>query len=104
MPAVSHPPVPPPFGPALSDDPIRSPFVPVPAPGLEGVPRSDMARLEAALPKLVDSALGGPVVLTRHGEEAFVLLPLDIWRRVWAAAPRPPLILGRGEKPAPSAE
>ncbi len=78
----------------MNDAPIRSLFEGDPAPGLEGVPRTDMATLEAALPKLVDSALGGPVVLTRHGREAFVLLPLDVWRRVWEAAPRPPLIRG----------
>ena len=78
----------------MSDEPIRQPAAPVAAPGLEGVPRADMAVLETAVPSLVDTVLTGPVVLTRHGREAFVMLPLDIWRRVWAAAPRPPVILG----------
>ena len=76
----------------MSDEPFRADVVNVPAPGLEGVPRSDMALLEAAVPKLVDMALRGPVVLTRHGSEAFALVPLDIWRRVWGATPRPPVI------------
>ena len=77
---------------ADEDAAIRSGSVDVPAPGLEGQPRLDMAQIEAAVPKLVDHAVGGPVVLTRHGAEAYVLLPLDIWRRVWLAIARPPVI------------
>ena len=74
------------------DEAIRSGSVEHPAPGLEGQPRFDMAQVEVAVPKLVDHAMGGPVVLTRHGSEAFVLLPLDVWRRVWQAIARPPVI------------
>ena len=51
-----------------------------------------MAQIEAAVPKLIDHAVGGPVVLTRHGADSYVLLPLDIWRRVWLAIARPPVI------------
>ncbi|MBK1659288.1 type II toxin-antitoxin system Phd/YefM family antitoxin [Paracraurococcus ruber] len=74
------------------DEAIRSGTVPDPAPGLEGYPRVDMQLIEAAVPKLVDHAVGGPVVLTRHGREAYVLLPLDIWRRVWGATSPPPVL------------
>ena len=63
-----------------------------PAPGLEGIPRADMGVLEESVPSLVDRAVRGPVVLTRNGTDAFVLLPLDVYRRLWAAAPRPPVI------------
>jgi hypothetical protein len=77
---------------ADEDEAIRSGSVDIPAPGLEGQPRFDMAQIETAVPKLVDHAVGGPVVLTRHGAEAYVLLPLDIWRRVWGAIARPPVI------------
>jgi len=83
------------------DAPIQSGSVENPAPGLEGQPRLDMALLEAAMPKLIDHAVGGPVVLTRHGAEAYVLLPLDIWRQVWRGAARPPVI--DMERPAPPA-
>ena len=62
------------------------------AAGLEGLPRVDMGALETSLPSLVDRAIRGPVVLTRHGRDAFVFLPLDAYRRLWAAAPRPPVI------------
>ncbi len=79
----------------MNDDPILSTAAGAPAPGLEGVPRSDMALLETAVPKLVDAALRGPVVLTRHGREAFVLMPLDMWRKVWGAERRPPVVPGR---------
>ena len=48
--------------------------------------------LEESLPSLVDSAVQGPVVLTRRGSDAFVMLPLDAYRRLWAQAPRPPVI------------
>jgi hypothetical protein len=77
---------------ADEDAAIRSGSVDHPAPGLEGQPRFDMAQIEVAVPKLIDHAAGGPVVLTRHGAEAYVLLPLDIWRRVWTAIARPPVI------------
>ncbi len=63
-----------------------------PAPGLEGIPRADMGVLEESVPTLVDHAVRGPVVLTRNGADAFVLLPLDVYRRLWAAVPRPPVI------------
>lgn len=78
----------------MNDDPIQSAGGGEAAPGLEGVPRSDMSVLETAVPKLVDAALRGPVVLTRHGREAFVLMPLDIWRRVWGSGRRPPVVPG----------
>jgi len=85
------------------DEPIRSAKVDNPAPGLEGYPRLDMTLIEEAVPKLVDHAVGGPVVLTRHGAEAFVLLPLDIWRRIWQATARPP-VLDMDPPPGPAAE
>jgi hypothetical protein len=74
------------------DLPIETGFEGEAAPGLEGMPRTDLAPIEAQIPSLVDQAIRGPVVLTRHGAEAFVLLPLDVYRRLWAAAPRPPVI------------
>jgi hypothetical protein len=74
------------------DEAIRTEAEGDPAPGLEGLPRADMAALEASLPSLVDGMVRGPVILTRNGREAFVLLPLDIYRRLWFAAPRPPLL------------
>ncbi|MBD0270662.1 MAG: hypothetical protein ICV73_01920 [Acetobacteraceae bacterium] len=52
----------------------------------------DMGALEASVPSLVDSAVRGPLVLTRNGADAFVLLPLDAYGRLWAQAPRPPVI------------
>jgi hypothetical protein len=63
-----------------------------PTPGLEGLLRMDMRVLEESLPTLVDSALRGPIVLTRYGSDAFVVLPLDAFRRLWAQAPRPPVV------------
>ena len=84
---------------ADEDEAIRSGSVDVPAPGLEGQPRFDMAQIETAVPKLIDHAAGGPVVLTRHGAEAYVLLPLDIWRRVWQAIARPPVIDAEHDAP-----
>ncbi|GGC29809.1 hypothetical protein GCM10011504_05030 [Siccirubricoccus deserti] len=75
-----------------ADEPIRPLSEDDPAPGLEGLPRLDLEPVETAVPALVDQAIQGPVVLTRHGRESFVLLPLDIWRRVWGAVPRPPVI------------
>jgi hypothetical protein len=65
------------------------------APGLEGLLRMDMGALEESLPSLVDSATRGPVVLTRNGSDAFVVLPLDFYVRLWAQAPRPPVIEGK---------
>ena len=85
---------------ADEDEAIRSGSVDTPAPGLEGQPRFDMAPVEVAVPKLLDHAAGGPVVLTRHGAEAFVLLPLDVWRRVWGAIARPPVIEPERDAPA----
>jgi hypothetical protein len=85
---------------ADEDEAIRSGGVEHPAPGLEGQPRFDMAQVEAAVPKLIDHAVGGPVVLTRHGTEAYVLLPLDVWRRVWSAIARPPVIEAERDAPA----
>ena len=75
-----------------SDEPIQTRQQGDPAPGLEGLPRMDLGPVEAAVPALVDQAIRGPVVLTRHGQEAFVLLPLDIYRRIWGAVPRPPVV------------
>jgi len=63
-----------------------------PAVGLEGHPRADMSAIDVALPGLIDRLVAGPVVLTRGGQDSFVLLPLDEWRRLWLAAPRAPLI------------
>jgi len=68
------------------------------APGLEGLPRAAMEALEEALPGFVDSMVRGPVVLTRHGREAFVLLPLDVYRRLWYSTPRPPVIEAKAEE------
>jgi prevent-host-death family protein len=62
------------------------------APGLEGLPRMDMGALQESLPSLVEVAAGGPVVLTRNGADTLVVLPLDAYRRLWAQAPRPPVI------------
>jgi hypothetical protein len=78
---------------AMGDEPIRSGGAPGgTAPGLEGLPRMDMGALQESLPSLVEAAAGGPVVLTRNGSDAFVMLPLDAYRRLWAQAPRPPVI------------
>ena len=66
-------------------------------PGLEGLPRGDMGALEESLPSLVERAAGGPVILTRRGSDAFVLLPLDAYGRLWAQAPRPPVIDGSAD-------
>ncbi len=74
------------------DDAIPSTPPDPAAPGLEGLPRMDMGALETSLPSLVESAVGGPLVLTRNGADAFVLLPLDAYSRLWAQAPRPPVI------------
>ena len=61
-------------------------------PGLEGLPRMDMGALEESLPSLVEEAVQGPIVLTRNGSDAFVILPLDAYGRLWGQAPRPPVI------------
>lgn len=84
---------------ADEDVAIGSGSVPDPAPGLEGQPRVDMAQIEVAVPKLLDHLVGGPVVLTRHGAEAYVLLPLDVWRRVWSTIARPPVIEAERDPP-----
>jgi hypothetical protein len=44
---------------------------------LEALPRADIAVLETSQPRLIDAALRGALVLTRHGRDAFVLLPVD---------------------------
>ena len=75
------------------DEPIPSTAGPDEGPpGLEGLPRMDVGAIEASLPAFVENALGGPVVLTRHGADAFVMLPLDAYRTLWEQAPRPPVI------------
>ncbi len=84
-----------------TDLPIETGFGGDPAPGLEGQPRMDIGPLETQVPSLVDQAIRGPVVLTRNGSEAFVLLPLDIYRRLWSAAPRPPVIEAEPPDPEP---
>jgi len=78
--------------PRYEDEPIRPTPEGETAPGLEGVLRMDMGALEASQPSLVDQAIRGPVVLTRNGADAFVLLPLDVYRRFWNAVRRPPVI------------
>ncbi|MCX7933540.1 MAG: type II toxin-antitoxin system Phd/YefM family antitoxin [Rhodovarius sp.] len=65
--------------------------------GLEGLPRADAALIAAVQPALFDAALAGPVVLTRHGHDAFVLLPVDQFQRLLLQAaarrlPGPPVI------------
>lgn len=77
---------------AIRDAAIRPTPEGEPAPGLEGLPRVDIGALEESVPTLIDRAVRGPVVLTRHGREAFVMLPLDVYRRLWRAAPRPPVV------------
>jgi len=42
----------------------------------------DVAALELAQPRLLDAAVRGAVVLTRHGRDAFVLLPRDAFERL----------------------
>ena len=53
---------------------------------LESVPRADFAVMEEAQPKLLDAALRGQLVLTRHGRDAFVILPIDQYAALLAAA------------------
>lgn len=76
-----------------------------PAPGLEGQLRADLGPIETALPGVVERLLQGPVVLTRGGADAYVLLPLDAWRRLYLAVPRPPVIdeVGPPSDPPPPA-
>lgn len=83
---------------ASEDEALRTTPEGDPAPGLEGLPRAALEPLEEAVPSFMDHALRGPVVLTRNGAEAFVLLPLDAYRRLWAAAPRPPVIDGSAQE------
>ena len=68
-------------------------------PGLESVPRADLALIEGSQPALVDMALRGPLVLTRHGRDAFVILPADHYAPLLAAGEArrlqgPPVIEG----------
>jgi hypothetical protein len=64
------------------DDPVRPTRPGDPAEGLERFPRADMGVIEEAQPKLVDACVQGPVVLTRHGHDAFVILPVDQFQRL----------------------
>jgi hypothetical protein len=84
--------------PAREDEALRTSPEGDPAPGLEGLPRAELEPLELAAPSFMDYAVRGPVVLTRQGRDAFVLLPLDVYRRLWAAAPRPPMIDGEADQ------
>ncbi len=79
------------------DEAIPSTASDRPAPGLEGLPRMDMGTLEESLPSLVENAVRGPLVLTRSGADTLVLLPLDAYGRLWAQAPRPPVIDGASD-------
>lgn len=63
--------------PANPDEAVRPTRDIDPMEALETLPRADIAVLENAQPKLVDAALRGAMVLTRHGRDAFVLLPVD---------------------------
>jgi len=63
--------------PANPDEAVRPTRDIDPMEALEALPRADIAVLENAQPKLVDAALRGAMVLTRHGRDAFVLLPVD---------------------------
>jgi hypothetical protein len=63
--------------PANPDEAVRPTRDIDPMEALEALPRADIAVLENSQPKLVDAALRGAMVLTRHGRDAFVLLPVD---------------------------
>jgi hypothetical protein len=63
--------------PANPDEAVRPTRDIDPLEALEALPRADIAVLETAQPKLIDAALRGAMVLTRHGRDAFVLLPVD---------------------------
>ena len=63
--------------PANPDEAVRPTRDIDPMEALEALPRADIAVLETSQPKLIDAALRGAVVLTRHGRDAFVLLPVD---------------------------
>ncbi|WP_353210271.1 hypothetical protein [Rhodovarius sp.] len=63
--------------PANPDEAVRPTRDVDPMEALEALPRADIAVLETSQPKLIDAALRGAVVLTRHGRDAFVLLPVD---------------------------
>jgi hypothetical protein len=63
--------------PANPDEAVRPTRDIDPMEALEALPRADIAVLETAQPKLIDAALRGAMVLTRHGRDAFVLLPVD---------------------------
>ncbi len=60
-----------------------------PAAGLDGLMRMDVGTLEEMLPQILDAIAAGPLVLTRHGREFAVLLPLDAYRRLWDRAAEP---------------
>ncbi|MBY0336903.1 MAG: type II toxin-antitoxin system Phd/YefM family antitoxin [Acetobacteraceae bacterium] len=64
------------------DEAIRPTPEDEPRLGTEHLPRADIAVLEQSQPRLVDAALRGPVILTRHGRDAFVLLPVDMFSRL----------------------
>ncbi|WP_160122754.1 type II toxin-antitoxin system Phd/YefM family antitoxin [Rhodovarius lipocyclicus] len=87
---------------AHPDDPLRPTRPGDPGEGLENFPRADIAVIEASQPKLVDACLQGPVVLTRHGRDAFVMLPVDQFQRL-ALLAEPFRLAGpftiEGEKP-----
>jgi hypothetical protein len=63
--------------PANPDEAVRPTRDIDPMEALEALPRADIAVLETSQPKLIDAALRGAMVLTRHGRDAFVLLPVD---------------------------
>jgi hypothetical protein len=64
------------------DEAIRPTPEDEPRIGTEHLPRVDIAALETAQPRLVDAALRGPVLLTRHGRDAFVLMLVDVFSRM----------------------
>ncbi len=79
------------------EEPLRTTPEGDPAPGLARLPRAELDSLEQVVPGFVDRLVSGAVVLTRHGEDAYVVLPLDAWRRIWAALPRRPVLEGEPE-------
>ena len=62
------------------------------APGLGGPLRTAMGALEAPLPRPVDHAIRGPVILAQGGPDAVVFPPLDACSGLWARTPRPLVI------------
>ncbi len=69
------------MSPLSPEDPLRT-SAEGPIAGTEGLPRVDAAAVEIAQPRLLDAAVRGPVVLTRHGRDSFVLLPRDAFERL----------------------